>query len=76
MFNLHHINTTLAGKWGMQLKMFHQMNWMIDGLNAKVQPVFVNDVALAAINCLKMEETIGQTYELGGPHVYNYEELY
>lgn len=35
------------------------MNWMIDGLNAKVQPVFVNDVALAAINCLKMEETIG-----------------
>ena len=52
------------------------MNWMIEGMNGKVQPVFVNDVAMAAINCLKMEETIGQTYDLGGPHTYHYEELY
>jgi len=59
MFNLLHSNTTIAGKWGMQLKMFHAMNWVIEGMNSKVQPVFVNDVALAALNCLKMEETIG-----------------
>jgi NADH dehydrogenase (ubiquinone) 1 alpha subcomplex subunit 9 len=55
MFNLLNSNTTIAGKWGMQMKMFHRMNFHIDGLNSKVQPVFVNDVALAALNCLKME---------------------
>ena len=52
------------------------MNWLIEGMNSKIQPVFINDVALAVLNCLKMEETIGQTYELGGPHVYTYEEIY
>ena len=45
-------------------------------MNADVQPVFVNDVALAIMNSLKMDETIGQTYELGGPHTYNYQEIY
>jgi len=28
------------------------------------------------MNCLKMEETIGQTYDLGGPHTYTYQEVY
>ena len=59
MFNLLHLNPTLAGKWSMQLKMFNRMNWLIEGMNGKIQPVFVNDVALAALNCIKMEETIG-----------------
>jgi NADH dehydrogenase (ubiquinone) 1 alpha subcomplex subunit 9 len=76
MFNILNQNTTLAGKWGMQMKMFNRMNWMFDGMNGKIQPVFVNDVALAVLNCLKMEETIGQTYDLGGPHTYTYEEMY
>ena len=52
------------------------MNFVIEGMNAKVQPCFTNDVALAILNCLKMEETIGQTYDLGGPHTYTYEEIY
>ena len=76
IFNLLHVNTTLAGKWGMQMKMFNRMNWLMDGMNSRVQPVFVNDIALAVLNCLKMEETIGQTYDLGGPHTYTYEEIY
>ena len=59
MFNMLHVNTTLAGKWGMQMKMFNRMNWVIDGMNSQIQPVFVNDVALAVLNFLKMEETIG-----------------
>ena len=59
----------------MQMKMFNRMNFVIEGMNAKVQPTFVNDVALAAINALKMEETMGQTYDLGGPHTYRYEDL-
>ena len=76
MLNTIDPNQTIAGKWGTQLKMFNRMNFVIDGMNAKVQPVFANDVALAIINCLKMEETIGQTYELAGPHVYTYEDIY
>ena len=76
MFNLLHLNTTLAGKWGMQMKMFNRMNFVMEGMNSKIQPVFMNDVALAIMNCLKMEETIGQSYDLGGPHTYSYEEIY
>lgn len=76
MFNLLHTNTTIAGKWGMQMKMFNRMNWLPEGMNGKVQPVFVNDVCLAMLNCLKMEETIGQTYDLGGPNILTYEEIY
>lgn len=58
------------------MKMFNRMNFLIDGMNAEVQPVFSNDVALAVLNCLKMEESIGQTYDLGGPHIYRYNEIY
>jgi dTDP-4-dehydrorhamnose reductase len=59
MFNLLHPNPTLAGKFNMQMRMFNRMLWMIEGMNSKCQPVFANDCALAALNCLKMEETIG-----------------
>ena len=38
--------------------------------------IFVQDVAQALLNALKMPETIGQTYELGGPHVYTLLECY
>ena len=75
MLNPYDSNPSIVGKWGMQMKMFNRMNFVIEGMNAKVQPVFVNDVALAAINALKMEETMGQTYDLGGPHTYRYEDL-
>lgn len=52
------------------------MNFLIEGMNGKVQPMDARDLGLAIINCLKMEETIGQSYDLGGPHVYTYEEIY
>jgi len=52
------------------------MNFVIDGMNSKVQPTFTNDVALAIYNSIKSEESIGQTYDLGGPHVYTYEDIY
>jgi len=45
-------------------------------MEGECAPVFVNDVVLAIINCLKMEESIGETYDLGGPHNYTYEEIY
>ena len=41
----------------------------------RFQPVYVGDVADAAIACLKNEESRGKTYELGGPHVYSFCEI-
>ena len=69
-------NPTIVAKWGMQMKQFNRMNFVIEGMNGTVQPVFTNDVALAIYNSLKMEESMGQTYDLGGPHSYTYEDLY
>ena len=60
----------------MHMKMFNRLMWQMEGMDANVQPVFTNDVALAILNCLKMEETIGKSYDLGGPHVYTYQEVY
>jgi len=69
-------NRTVAAKWGIQMKMFNRMNFVIEGMNAEVQPVFTNDVALAIFNAIKTEETMGQSYDLGGPHTYNFEDIY
>ena len=44
--------------------------------DGKVQPTFTNDVCLAIYNCLKNDKTIGQSYDLGGPHIYEWSELY
>jgi uncharacterized protein YbjT (DUF2867 family) len=49
-------NETIVGKWGMQMKMFNRMMFMIEGMNGTVQPCFSNDVALAIYNSIKMEE--------------------
>lgn len=57
------------------MRMFNRSYFMIEGANARIQPVLTNDVALAVVNAIKMDETIGQTYDLGGPHVYTYQEM-
>jgi len=41
------------------MKMFNRMNFVIDGMNSKVQPTFTNDVALAIYNSIKTESSIG-----------------
>lgn len=76
MLNVIDPNPTIAAKWGMQMKLFNRMNFVIEGANEVCQPVFANDVALAIYNCIKEESTIGQSYDLGGPHTYTYEEIY
>lgn len=76
MVNLLHQNPTIAAKWGMSQKMFNRMNWQVEGMDNEISPVFCSDVALAIMNCLKMEETIGESYDLGGPHTYTYQEIY
>jgi len=39
-----------------------------DDCAAKKQPIRDADVAKCVLNALKMEESKGKTYELGGPH--------
>ncbi|MCH8148112.1 MAG: NAD(P)H-binding protein [Planctomycetes bacterium] len=43
---------------------------------AKVQPVFVKDVARCLVDALHNEKTIGKTIPLGGPRVYSWIGLY
>ena len=42
---------------------------------AKVQPVFVGDVAKAVVAVLARPDTAQKVFELGGPRVYTYREL-
>jgi uncharacterized protein YbjT (DUF2867 family) len=43
---------------------------LVGGGTTKMQPVYVDDVAAAVCAALTNDETIGQTYELGGPRVW------
>lgn len=45
-------------------------------LTAKRQPIMVSDVANCVLSALKMPETAGQIFELGGPHVYTLKEIH
>jgi uncharacterized protein YbjT (DUF2867 family) len=42
---------------------------------AKMQPIFVGDVAQAIVNVLDLDAASGRAYELAGPTVYTLEEL-
>jgi NADH dehydrogenase len=43
--------------------------------SAKLQPVYVGDVARAVVAVLEKPETARSVFELGGPRVYSYREL-
>lgn len=45
------------------------------GSKARMQPVYVDDVARAIVNSLGEKVTCGQTYDLAGPEVYTLGEL-
>jgi len=59
-----------------QRDFLYNMNVVTDDCSAKRQPVYVQDVAFAVLNALKMHETRGKTFELGGPHTYSMLEIY
>lgn len=48
---------------------------LFGGGKTRFQPVFVGDVARAAVAALQSEDARGETYELGGPGVYTFAEL-
>jgi uncharacterized protein YbjT (DUF2867 family) len=41
----------------------------------RLQPVYVEDVAAAIVQVLRLSETLNRIYELAGPRVYSYTEL-
>lgn len=47
----------------------------LGGAEARMQPVFVGDVAQAVLDCLTRREAEGQTYALAGSSVYTLREL-
>lgn len=48
---------------------------LVDGGEAKVQPVFVDDVAKAIVAAVSDPSTTGKTYSLAGPKAYTQKEL-
>jgi uncharacterized protein YbjT (DUF2867 family) len=48
---------------------------LIGGGDTRFQPVYVGDVADAAVHCIDDGATAGRVYELGGPKVYTLREL-
>ncbi len=48
---------------------------LIGGGQAKMQPVFVGDVAEAIANLVEQNSGSGRTYEFGGPEVRTFREL-
>jgi NADH dehydrogenase len=48
---------------------------LVGGGRTQFQPVFVGDVAEAAVAALKREDAQGQMFELGGPQAYSFREL-
>jgi uncharacterized protein YbjT (DUF2867 family) len=47
----------------------------LTGVEARFQPVWVEDVSEALLRCLERTDSIGQTYECAGPQVFTLGEL-
>ena len=48
-----------------QRDFLYNMNIVTDDCSAKRQPIYVQDIAFAVLNALKIHESRGKTYELG-----------
>ncbi len=49
---------------------------LIGGGETKLQPVYVGDVACAVLCAARDENSAGKIYELGGPEILNFREIY
>lgn len=48
---------------------------LVDGGHTRFQPVYVDDVAEAAVKALFLPDAAGKTFELGGPRIYSFREI-
>lgn len=62
--------------WIKERDFWYHFNIVSDDCTAKRQPILINDIAQCVLNALKLEESAGQIYELGGPHVYSRLEIF
>eukprot|EP01015_Nassula_variabilis_P007570 TRINITY_DN1580_c0_g1_i4.p1 TRINITY_DN1580_c0_g1~~TRINITY_DN1580_c0_g1_i4.p1 ORF type:complete len:390 (-),score=36.38 TRINITY_DN1580_c0_g1_i4:96-1265(-) len=60
--------------WITNREFFQNFTLVFDNCEAKRQPIYVGDIGLCVLNALKLPETAGRTYELGGPQVYTIRE--
>jgi NADH dehydrogenase len=59
-----------------RLSLFMPALPLIGGGHTRFQPVFVGDVADAVVKASAYPECAGHIYELGGPDIYTFRELY
>lgn len=69
-------NDSLIRSFRQRLDWWHSGVFVYDDCMAKRQPIHVFDVAQCVLNALKLQETVGNTYELGGPHALTRLEMY
>lgn len=50
--------------------------FVFDDCQTLKQPIKETDIAFCVLNALKLEESKGKTYELGGPNVLKYLDIY
>jgi NADH dehydrogenase len=72
--------SVMFGQQDRFLNLFAQLQrWapvlLLPGAQARFQPVWVNDVALALVRCLEDGATAGRTFEAAGPTVYTLADL-
>ncbi len=71
--------------WGVEDRLLNKLGTMtrrwpvvlhVGPLTRRVQPLWVSDFATAIMHAIRHTETAGRTYELGGPRVFEMQELY
>lgn len=70
------LNDLLLNGYFEHYDFFYDLFFVTDDCKAKRQPICVYDIGQCVLNALKLPETAGKIYELGGPHIYTRLELY
>lgn len=70
------MNDYLTYDFRKTVETWHKRYYVFNDCTQLRQPICYNDVAAAVLNALKLEESVGQIYELGGPHVYSRLQMY
>lgn len=53
----------------------HRYVMIPDGGENNMQPLYVDDFVLSLLECLNRVDTIGKTYDIGGPEVYTFNQV-
>ena len=69
-------NDYLIDRFRRTVQVWWDVYPVFNNCEQKRQPIYTHDVAQCVLNALKLHETCGRTYELGGPNVYTRREIY